>query len=62
MTTDSDLFWQLFTTSGHVGAYLLYIWNGESAGTSQNQDRGTDRKFVPSSYEGGESVPEDHGR
>lgn len=25
--TSPDLFWQLFRSSGHVGAYLLYAWS-----------------------------------
>lgn len=24
--TKPELFWRLFQSSGHVGAYLLYVW------------------------------------
>lgn len=37
----SDAFWQVFTTTGHVGAYLLYrtYVAGEDPMVSESQDR-----------------------
>ena len=54
--TKRDLFWRLFQSSGHVGAYLLYAWyqqpspaegtDGESRG--EDVDKGSTLEMLGS--------------
>lgn len=52
--TKQDLFWRLFQSSGHVGAYLLYSWYQRDSSASESP---TDENDTGQDHFGIESEP-----